>query len=36
MVRTHVVEPDPARGARLDERYHRWRDFYATLRTWTL
>jgi sugar (pentulose or hexulose) kinase len=36
MVRTHVVEPDPARGALLDERYHRWREFYATLRTWSL
>jgi sugar (pentulose or hexulose) kinase len=36
MVRTHRVEPDAARGARLDERYGRWREVYTTLRAWTL
>jgi autoinducer 2 (AI-2) kinase len=36
MVRTHVVDPDPARAACLDERYRRWRDVHTTLRSWTL
>jgi autoinducer-2 kinase len=36
MVRTHVVDPETARGASLDGRYHRWREIYATFRSWTL
>ena len=36
MVRTHVVEPDAARGPALDARYRHWREIYATFRTWTL
>jgi sugar (pentulose or hexulose) kinase len=36
MVRTHVVDPVTARGASLDGRYHRWREIYATFRSWTL
>lgn len=36
MVRTHTVAPDPARAARLDERYRRWREVGTTFRGWTL
>jgi sugar (pentulose or hexulose) kinase len=36
MVRTHVVEPERDRGPCLDGRYRRWRELYATLRSWTL
>jgi sugar (pentulose or hexulose) kinase len=36
MVRTHVVEPDAARTACFDDRYRRWREIYATFRSWTL
>jgi sugar (pentulose or hexulose) kinase len=36
MVRTHRVDPDEARVARLAERYERWRELHATFRSWTL
>ena len=36
MVRTHVVEPDAGRTGCLDDRYRRWREIYATFRSWTL
>jgi sugar (pentulose or hexulose) kinase len=36
MVRTHVVEPDAARGGTLEGRYHHWREIYATFKSWTL
>lgn len=36
MVRTHDVLPDAARGPALDARYRRWREIYATFRSWTL
>lgn len=36
MVRTHVVDHEPARGGALDGRYSRWREVYATFRSWTL
>jgi autoinducer-2 kinase len=36
MVRTHRIEPDPARVARLEERYGRWREVCASLRSWSL
>ena len=36
MVRTSTLEPDGARGERLDERYRRWRELYATFKSWSL
>ncbi|MGH7893894.1 MAG: FGGY-family carbohydrate kinase [Candidatus Binatia bacterium] len=36
MVRTRTVLPDASRGPRLDERYHKWRELYRTLRGWSM
>jgi sugar (pentulose or hexulose) kinase len=36
MVSSHTVEPDAGRAGAFDERYARWREVYATMRTWSV
>lgn len=36
MVRSRTVDPDPARGPLLDERYRKWHETYTTFKTWSL
>ncbi len=36
MTRNRRVEPDPGRTAVCDARYHKWREVYGMLQSWTL
>jgi len=36
MTRARRVDPEPERTAHYTERYHKWRELYETLRTWSL